>query len=1029
MTEDAMVLSTLASLDENETSWDWLIACWRRCRQEVPKAKKVSRVPVEHGIEPYRPTNATLRSFSSQGLGSYVPQGVSALEEMSALIVSYAGLLLTTPDMFPRHTKGDEALSPLVLVPSILNIGGGAASQSAVSSSSASWATLDQHEMPTFLTELAKRFDGDGLEDILGPAVSEVTRKIRDGARQDPGSSSGAAAGPSNGGNAALQAAAQAGDIQAVLAQLLGGGGQGRPQAAGNAAGAAAAGLDPFGRASGAGTANQGMHLGGFEWRGYVAPVVELTDNKQIAACLVNLAEFDPAGATAPRLELDSLFGPLLRLSTFTDSSARLTEEYFSNPTARSKGEMDSNTNSLRQTLDIIHGFHFRLFNSLVRSSPASREKVLQYWAHVADLNRKRGAMRVKQDQVSTDGFTVNIWETLQRFAEPFMDAGYTKIDRIDPEYLRRQKRYDASTLTRLNASEPEAQQWVDSAPEASAPANFITEVFFLLARMTNLGPGKAIRSYNEKEEDSRRLSKRIKETEDSRAIWGATPQAAQYEAYIKRGNAEVEKLKAECLASVAQLLSPGFVDRLIHSTSFTMTWLVRLADTRGLHPKELVQLPLAQEVPENFKMLPEHIFEDVCDILLFLARHKPDSLPEAVKKDFVTFTVTFLSSGWFIKNPFLKAKLAEIMWWNVIPFGYSQTGILGDVINFHPLALQHLVPALMSFWVEAESTGSHTQFYDKFNIRFHLSQIFKVIWSNPEHMSRIHQESKGNSEKFVVFINRLMNDVTFLLDDALEKLAELHSKQQQMDDSATWNERSAEERQEIESHTTSIQGQIRSMLSFGNEFLRLLIDFTAQTKDAFMTPEIVSRLAAMLDYNLDLMVGPRCTELKIKDPKKVGFEPRHLLRQILSVYLNLSSRSEFVKAIADDGRSYRKATFDKACGVAARHGLKSPSEIEELQRLVTQVERVIQEDKEEEEDLGEVPDEYSDPLMATLMRNPVILPSSKAIVDLSTIKSHLLSDSSDPFNRAPLRIEDCKPATELKEEIENWIKERKRSK
>jgi len=44
---------------------------------------------------------------------------------------------------------------------------------------------------------------------------------------------------------------------------------------------------------------------------------------------------------------------------------------------------------------------------------------------------------------------------------------------------------------------------------------------------------------------------------------------------------------------------------------------------------------------------------------------------------------------------------------------------------------------------------------------------------------------------------------------------------------------------------------------------------------------------------------------------------------------------------------------------------------------------------------------------MATLMRDPVILPSSRTVVDRSTIKSHLLSDTKDPFNRSPLVIED----------------------
>lgn len=47
---------------------------------------------------------------------------------------------------------------------------------------------------------------------------------------------------------------------------------------------------------------------------------------------------------------------------------------------------------------------------------------------------------------------------------------------------------------------------------------------------------------------------------------------------------------------------------------------------------------------------------------------------------------------------------------------------------------------------------------------------------------------------------------------------------------------------------------------------------------------------------------------------------------------------------------------------------------------------------------------------MFTLMRDPVILPSSRVTVDRSTIKSHLLSDTKDPFNRSPLSIDDVVP-------------------
>ena len=57
----------------------------------------------------------------------------------------------------------------------------------------------------------------------------------------------------------------------------------------------------------------------------------------------------------------------------------------------------------------------------------------------------------------------------------------------------------------------------------------------------------------------------------------------------------------------------------------------------------------------------------------------------------------------------------------------------------------------------------------------------------------------------------------------------------------------------------------------------------------------------------------------------------------------------------------------------------------------------------QDEEELGEIPDDYLDPIMATLMVDPVRLPSSGKVMDRGVIESHLLSCEQDPFNRAHL--------------------------
>jgi hypothetical protein len=67
-------------------------------------------------------------------------------------------------------------------------------------------------------------------------------------------------------------------------------------------------------------------------------------------------------------------------------------------------------------------------------------------------------------------------------------------------------------------------------------------------------------------------------------------------------------------------------------------------------------------------------------------------------------------------------------------------------------------------------------------------------------------------------------------------------------------------------------------------------------------------------------------------------------------------------------------------------------------------------------------PEEFVDPISAEIMKEPVLLPTSGKFVDLVTMKRILLNDEHDPFNRAPLKIEDLKVDLVLKARIEKWI-------
>lgn len=278
---------------------------------------------------------------------------------------------------------------------------------------------------------------------------------------------------------------------------------------------------------------------------------------------------------------------------------------------------------------------------------------------------------------------------------------------------------------------------------------------------------------------------------------------------------------------------------------------------------------------------------------------------------------------------------------------------------------------------------------------------------------------------RFVQFVNLLLNDVTYLLDEGLSKLIDINRLQKELEVNPFTLDASTPpppERREREQLLATTERQAASYISLSNETVSLLTKFTSFVPDAFVYPEVVDRLARMLNFNQVVLTGDKCKNLKVKDPAKYRFNPKELLSMIVDIYLNLTTKQAFVLACARDGRSYRKEVFLKTLVILKKYSLKGYQDIEKFERFVNAVEEAKLQDEEGEEALGDIPEHFLgtvifadadiDPLMYTLMEDPVILPTSKVSVDLSTIKSHLLSDPSDPFNRSPLKIEDVIPST-----------------
>jgi ubiquitin conjugation factor E4 B len=214
-----------------------------------------------------------------------------------------------------------------------------------------------------------------------------------------------------------------------------------------------------------------------------------------------------------------------------------------------------------------------------------------------------------------------------------------------------------------------------------------------------------------------------------------------------------------------------------------------------------------------------------------------------------------------------------------------------------------------------------------------------------------------------------MINDVTYLMDESLSDLHQIHRLQTEMADTAAWEAQTREYRQEREKSLRQLERMASGYCDLARANVELLRIFTAETKAPFMLPEIVDKLAAMLDYNLDALAGPRVQDLRVKNREKYRFDMRRLVSDFLQVFLNLADQEEFVRAVANDGRSYRRELFERAMGICHRMGIKTPQEIEQLRLFVDAVE-AMKLTIEAEEDWGEIPEEFT----GAQIRQPVFI-------------------------------------------------------
>ena len=71
-----------------------------------------------------------------------------------------------------------------------------------------------------------------------------------------------------------------------------------------------------------------------------------------------------------------------------------------------------------------------------------------------------------------------------------------------------------------------------------------------------------------------------------------------------------------------------------------------------------------------------------------------------AVGNEIITLSITFLTNSEYIKNPYLKAKLVSLLFHGTWPVYHRTKGVIGDSLTGEKFANDHLLHALMKFYI-----------------------------------------------------------------------------------------------------------------------------------------------------------------------------------------------------------------------------------------------------------------------------------------------------------------------------------------
>ncbi|KNC49260.1 uncharacterized protein AMSG_05255 [Thecamonas trahens ATCC 50062] len=692
---------------------------------------------------------------------------------------------------------------------------------------------------------------------------------------------------------------------------------------------------------------------------------------------------------------------------------------------------------AVREGTDAVLGEVRGLVRSVLKADKDAAFAMLE--ALVA-ANAPRGRIMVQDTSgVSSRSLCFNLGAVLTRLCEPFARArarASSHLAEVDGSFVATSRMFKLESETLLAATNSELEAWVDvrnaSLQEqwahareelgAAAPSleeamdevragagrySGTTRLFFLGLRALHQGPVALMRQYMEL---SQQMSRARRNVDLMEATGG---RAAQ----VQAGKAFLAQAKAKCLGIQAVVLLPTLVDSMLELYGYAAEWLVSLMvlgpedslEGQGAlgEALEQAQFPLGAPHP-LFAILPEHMLEDVVEVVMFVVRvggAEPHMARSVVRM--LPLLMVALGAPRHVKNPYLRARIAELLFLLTPGNGRTEVSFAGATYEEVRGSVGRAFPAsLVELFVEIEASGGHSSFYDKFSVRHHIAGITLHMWRvSAEFRAAFGEFAVGAGQAlFVKFANAVMNDATFAVDESIGKFERLNELA---------GASSAEDMAELD----QVRGSIQMFIELANDSVGMLEVLCGGnvTRGLLLGADgLQSRVARLLNHMTALLLSEQVAALRVSRANEIDFDRRSLLRSIAMMFGHMGREAVFVADAAADERNCKAEHYAALAEMCRTSVLLNESDIVALEAVFAAIVAAKVAGEAAAAAMSEAPDEFLDALTYEVMHDPVLLPQSGMVCDRSTIVRQLLSDPTDPWTKTPLRVDDLVTQPEL---------------